>query len=360
MLTTQEEHVHCRRSDRRRHKHIQSEVFLSSVETDSPQQPQHVYTDWERHNGISTIQLEVTETKRYGTRQIDVFNSCFSLPQERRKVGENGVEVNGEDNLSGMMTTEKGWFRKWRWMIETSQDIWPAFWKCRYTYYHILHSPHPPEQGRQLPYLMVWKEASKSSASTSKLSPQLLGISPQSLWLLAMCWDVKAASLKDMVCILEELPRAWGATTYSRARHTSVEPHPQINLLKGWTATLWLAPTYCRAPWQLCRIFFKQINELPLQRDQEPQFQRSAGRRRMSHRRKGVSSPHWESLNQKLWVPDHTLNKLKESEFHMRKTTEGAAVKKRFVSYAEREEVDPFPAWITDIHALSVFKKRGL
>lgn len=142
--------------------------------------------------------------------------------------------------------------------------------------------------------------------------------------------------------------------------HISGTP-PQISLLKGWTATLWLAPTYCWAPWQLCRIFFKQINELPLQRDQEPQFQRSAGRRRrMSHRRKGVSIPHWESLNQKLWVPDHTLNKLKESEFHTRKTTEGAAVKKRFVSYAEREEVDPFPGWITDIHALSVFKKRGL
>ena len=170
-------------------------------------------------------------------------------------------------------------------MIVTSQDTRPAFWKCWYTHYHILHSPHPPEQGRQLPHLMVWKEASKSSAPTSKLSPQLLGISPQSLW-LAMCWDVKAASLKDMVCILEELLRAWGVTTHSRTKHTSAEPHPQINLLKGWTATLWLAPAYCLAPWQLCRIFLKQINELPLQRDEEPRFQRSAGRRRrMSHRR---------------------------------------------------------------------------
>ena len=148
-------------------------------------------------------------------------------------------------------------------MIVTSQDIRPAFWKCWYTHYHILHSPHPPEQGRQLPHLMVWKEASKSSASTSKLSPQLLGISPQSLW-LAMCWDVKAASLKDTVCILEELLRAWGVTTYSRTKHTSAEPHPQINLLKGWTATLWLAPAYCLAPWQLCRIFFKTNKWTPV------------------------------------------------------------------------------------------------
>ena len=48
-------------------------------------------------------------------------------------------------------------------------------------------------------------------------------------------------------------------------------------------------------------LFFKQMHELLSQRDEEPQFQRSARRRRrISCRRKQVSSPHWESLNQKL------------------------------------------------------------
>lgn len=51
--------------------------------------------------------MQVTETERYAIRQIDFLTHAFlCLRKEGRKVGENRVEVNGEDNLRGMVTTE--------------------------------------------------------------------------------------------------------------------------------------------------------------------------------------------------------------------------------------------------------------
>lgn len=44
---------------------------------------------------------------------------------------------------------------------------------------------------------------------------------------------------------------------------------------------------------------------------------------------KVVSSPHWESLNQQLWVPDHALNKPKESEFHTRENDRRSSSEKK-------------------------------
>lgn len=68
----------------------------------------NMHTQIERHNSISNTYLEATETKRYGTRHTDVFNSWLPLPKEGRKVGEYRAEVNGKDSLRGTVRIEKG------------------------------------------------------------------------------------------------------------------------------------------------------------------------------------------------------------------------------------------------------------
>lgn len=123
-------------------------------------------------------------------------------------------------------------------MIMTSLDMLPAFLKCWNVHYRILYSPHPPRRGRQWPYLMVWKrEASKSSETTSKPSPQSLRTSLRSL-LMTVCWDVKAASLEDRVH-LEELSRAWreGLPTAEQGTHQQ-SPLSGFSFLEGGIATL--------------------------------------------------------------------------------------------------------------------------
>lgn len=184
---------------------------------------------------LLNIYLEVTKI----WNQADIFFllMLFSASEEGRKMGESEGRSYGKDGLKGTVRIEIGWHRKRRRMRITSLDVLPAFLKCCHIHYHILYVPPSPKNGRQLPHLTIWKgETLKSSASTSKLSPQSLWTSLKSLP-LAVCWSVKAVSLDHMVHSLKQLTAVRGGTiTREWARQRS--PHPSTAVLERRRAAL--------------------------------------------------------------------------------------------------------------------------
>lgn len=192
-----------------------------------------------------------------------------------------------------------------KWIIVTSQDIGPAFGKCWHTHYHTLHSP----------YILLNKEDNDLISWFGKKlqnpQPPILKSYLQTQPMVAWNFSPKPVAchvLRYQSLILERYglyprgaPRGLGRDHIQQSEaHISRTPSPDKppeRLGSHPLASPHLLPGTLAAPQS---PFFKQMHELS-QRDEEPQFQRSARRRRrISCRRKRVSSPHWESLNQKL------------------------------------------------------------
>lgn len=171
----------------------------------------------------------------------------------------------------------------------TSLDMLPAFLKCWNVHYHILYSPHPPRRGRQWPHLMVWKrEASKSSETTSKPSPQSLRTSLRSL-LMTMCWGCQSCILGRHSPPGGALQGLEGGTAYSRARHTSAEPPLRVQPPRRGNSHPW-------APQQLYSIFSNKWMNKFNRRMKSPGF------REVQVEERDTEGSSWEVLTGNHWT----------------------------------------------------------